>query len=275
MATSHWPAAMFGGVGPGMHAHLARRLRHHDWVEAILDLVIVVAGILIALQVSNWNQDRQDARRKNAYVHRIVDDLNTDLRVNANRDRFLAQVRSYGEQAIHHAETGALVEGSAWKTVLAYFQAGQFYAYSRESNAFDEMRDAGDLSLIDEPGVRSQLAFYYASNTNRLADSMIMNLVPKYREDIRSVTPVAVQDYIWSHCFQLLPGTSRDQRMIPCASPIDDAQARQILDSFTQAPELQRELRFYLSSQRIASLTTPEDRRDALQLKARLESELR
>jgi hypothetical protein len=258
-----------------MHAHLARRLRHHDWVEAILDLVIVVAGILIALQVSNWNQDRLDARRKNAYVHRIVDDLNTDLRVNANRERFLAQVRDYGDVALAHAETGALVEGSAWKTVLAYFQAGQFYAYSRESVAFDEMRVAGDLGLIDDPKVRSQLAFYYASSANLTADSMIMNLVPKYREDIRSVTPVAVQDYIWLHCFRLLPGTARDQRMIPCASPIDETQARRILASFAQSPELVRELRFWMSSLRIASLTAPEDRRDALQLKARLESELR
>ena len=258
-----------------MPRRLARRLRDHDWVGALIDLVIVVAGILIALQVGNWHEDRVDARRKHAYLARIVTDLDTDLRVNANRDRFLAQVRSYGEQALAHAETGDLVEGSAWKTVLAYFQGGQFYAYSRENNTFDEMRDAGDLGLIADPKLRSQLAFYFESNTNRMADSMIMNLVPQYRQDIRSVTPIAVQDYIWTHCFQLMPGSGRDQRMIDCPAPIDEARARGILATYAQSPELARELRFWLSSQRIASITVPEDRRDALQLKARLEAELR
>jgi hypothetical protein len=138
-----------------MRYRIARRLRDHDWVGALIDLVIVVAGILIALQLNNWNQDRIDAKRKHAYLGRIVVDLDTDLRVNGNRERFLTQVRRYGEHALAHAETGALVEGSAWKTVLAYFQAGQFYAYSRESNAFDEMRDAGDLGLIGEPRAAS------------------------------------------------------------------------------------------------------------------------
>ena len=258
-----------------MPHRIARRLRNQDWIGAFIDLVIVVAGILIALQVSNWNQDRVDARRKQAYLGRIVADLDTDLRVNTNRERFLAQVRGYGERALAHAETGELVDGSAWKTVLAYFQAGQFYAYSRESNAFDEMRDAGDLGLIGDPSLRSKLAFYYESSANRMADNMIMNLVPQYRQDIRSVTPIAVQDYIWSNCFRLLPGSAKDQRMTDCPPPIDEAKARDILSTYAQSPELPRDLRFWLSNQRISGLTTPDDKQDALQLKARLESELR
>ena len=256
-----------------MPHRLARRVRDHDWVAAFIDLVIVVAGILIALQVSNWNQDRIDARRGRAYLGRILADLDTDLRVNANRERFLAQVGRYGQQALAHAETGALVEGSGWKTVLAYFQAGQFYAYSREGNAFAEMHDAGDLGLIRDQQLRSQLAFYYESSTNRMSDVMIMNLIPQYRQDIRSVTPIAVQHYIWAHCFRLLPGT-KDQRMIDCPSPVDEAEARGILSSYAGFPELARELRFWLSNQRIASLTASEDQRDALHLKSRLEAEL-
>jgi hypothetical protein len=254
---------------------LAQRLREHDWFAAAIELAIVVVGILIALQVSNWNQARTDTRRAQAYLGRILADLETDLRVNRNREQFMAQVGRYGQQALAHADTGTLVEGSAWKTILAYFQAGQFYAYSRESNAFDEMRDAGDLGLIRDAQLRSQLAFYYESSANRTADAMIMNLVPQYRQDIRSVTPVVVQDYIWSHCFQLLPGSGRDQRMIDCPSPVDALEARGILASYGRYPEVARELRFWLSSQRIAALTSPEDRRDALQLKARLEAELR
>jgi hypothetical protein len=258
-----------------MRPRIAQRLRHHDWLAALLDLLIVVIGILIALQVSNWNQARLDVRREHAYLERILSDLQTDLRVNGNRERFMAQVGRYGAHALAHADTGALVDGSAWKTVIAYYQAGQFYAYSRESNAFAEMRDAGDLGLIANPKLRSQLAFYYESSANRMADMMLMNLVPQYRQDIRSVTPMRVQDYIWSHCFRILPGSARDQRMIDCPPPVGEAEASGILAGYAQFPELARELRFWLSSQRVAALNAPEDRRDALQLKALLQRELR
>jgi len=254
---------------------LVRRLREHDWLAALIEVLIVVIGILIALEVSNWNQQRIDAARKRAYLGRIAADLETDLRVNGNRDRFMAQVNRYGQQAIRHADSGALAEASTWKTVLAYFQAGQFFAYSRESNAFDEMRDAGDLGLIQDPQLRSQLAFYYASNTNRMSDFMIFNLIPEYRQDVRSLTPTPVQEYIWSHCFAILSGSGRDQRMIDCPSPLSDSEARQILATYSANPELARELRFWLSNQRVAALNEPEDRRDALQLKARVEMELR
>ena len=254
---------------------LVQRLREHDWLAAFIEVLIVVIGILIALQVSNWNQQRIDDARKHAYLGRIAADLATDLRVNGSRDHFMAQVNRYGQQAITHADSGALAEGSAWKTLLAYFQAGQFYAYSRESNAFDEMRDAGDLGLIGDPRLRSQLAFYYESSTNRMADFMIFNLIPQYRQDIRSVTPMPVQEYIWSHCFEILQNSDRDQRMIDCPPPIGEAEARDILATYQRSPELARNLRFWLSNQRVAMLNESEDRSDAMNLKASVEAELR
>jgi len=233
----------------------------------------VVIGILLALQIGNWNQSRSDTRRARAYLDRIRADLETDLGVSRSREQFMAQVSRYGQQALAHADTGALTQGSAWKTVLAYYQAGQFYAYSREDSTFAEMRDAGDLGLIRDPQLRSKLAFYYASSANRMADIMINNLIPQYRQDVRSVTPMAVQDYIWSHCFRIL-GSTRDQRLIDCPSPVADPEAREILAGYARYPDLARDLRFWMSNQRVATLNSPEDRRDALQLKARVEQEL-
>ena len=138
-----------------------------------------------------------------------------------------------------------------------------------------ETRDAGDLGLIHDPGLRSQLAFYYESSTNRSLDFMIFNLIPQYRQDIRSVTPISVQEYIWSHCFEVLPNSDRDQRMIDCPSPIGEAEARNILATYQRSPELARNLRFWLSNQRVAMLNESEDRSDAMKLKASVEAELR
>ncbi len=105
-------------------AKLTQRLRAHDWTAAGIELLIVIVGILIALQVSNWNQDRLDRARGHRYAVRIHADLQQDIARIASTKAFWHQVSNYADQAIAHGESGALVDGSAWKTVLAYYQAG-------------------------------------------------------------------------------------------------------------------------------------------------------
>ena len=50
---------------------LAQRLRAHDWFAACIEVLIVIVGILLALQVSNWNQDRQERRVATEYARQL------------------------------------------------------------------------------------------------------------------------------------------------------------------------------------------------------------
>lgn len=252
---------------------IAHRLREHDWLAAAIELAIVVAGILIALQVSNWNQDRQDARRGREYLQRIDSDLQSDIEKNAQRATFMAQVDRYGRQAMAHAEHGSLVDGSGWKTVLAYFQASQFYPYSHEDSAFIEMRDAGDLGLIHDTALRSRLAFFYASRAQAYAETMLFNHIPPYRQDVREFTPVDVQDYIWLSCSST-PSVG-DQRLGDCPPPIDEEQARSILATYSQQPELARELRYWLSIQSVVRQLNPNQVQEANTLRGEIQAYLR
>ena len=104
---------------------LAKRLREHDWFAAAIEVLIVIVGILIALQVSNWNEDRQDRARARQYAQRLHGELQTDLANMASARRFWGQVAGYQAQASDYAENGQLAGDSAWRTVLAYYQASQ------------------------------------------------------------------------------------------------------------------------------------------------------
>ena len=46
---------------------------------AIGEILLVVIGILIALQINNWNEGRKDARLANQYLKGIKSDLNNDI----------------------------------------------------------------------------------------------------------------------------------------------------------------------------------------------------
>src|SRR6056297_1262098 len=45
---------------------------------AIGEIVLVVIGILIALQIDNWNNDRNDRKLEKHYVLGLINDLKSD-----------------------------------------------------------------------------------------------------------------------------------------------------------------------------------------------------
>ena len=91
------------------------------------------------------------------------------------------------------------------------------------------MSETGDLSTIDTPApdelLADSLVRLTATGTIR---ANILRHDPVYREQIRGVTPWAVQQYIWEHCFRQLGGIR--QELIDCPAPISEAASADLLD---------------------------------------------
>ena len=131
---------------------LLRRIKHHvvneNWFAVFVDFVIVVVGVYVGIEVSNWNETRQEGAHARDYLERIRDDLVNDVVTIDNRHRFWTQILDYGDAAIAHSEVGDLYEGSPVRTVLAYFQASQVAPYAAVKTTYEELKAAGDLRLI-------------------------------------------------------------------------------------------------------------------------------
>ena len=229
---------------------LAQRLREHDWMAAVIELVIVIAGILIALQVSNWNQERSDRARGQVYLRRIHADLQSDLANMASARKFWGQVAAYQTAALANREHGQLVDGSQWKTLLAYYQARQIRPFELEDTSFAEMRDAGDLGLIPDEKLRVGLARYYRLGGNGI-EAKILAHDPVYRVQVRGLVPTDVQAYIWTHCYKQLEGI--EQRLIDCASPIPESRAAELLVPLQQSDSLLQNLRYWNTWLRVST----------------------
>ena len=248
-------------------ARLAQRLRAYDWTAAVIELLIVIAGILVALQVSNWNQDRLDRARADVYTRRIHADLQWDLANMVSTRRFWHQVADYQAAALAHAERGELKDGSAWKTLLAYYQASQIRPLELEDTSFTEMRDAGDLDLIADEGLREGLSKYYRSSGSGISGEILRH-DPVYRVQVRGLVPMRVQQYIWTHCFQQLEGT--DQRLLDCDAPIPEAESAAILQTLRGSDALLQNLRYWATWLRVSTFVLDDADKKARTLDARL-----
>ncbi|MEO6969069.1 MAG: hypothetical protein ABI132_11545 [Rhodanobacteraceae bacterium] len=249
-----------------MHAtRLVARLRRQDWLTAIIELVIVVVGILLALQISNWNQNRVDRARSDSYYRRLHAELVSDRTTMDEALVFWTKVSAYGRGAMANGEQGTLVNGSQWQTLLAWYQASQIFPFELEDTTFTEMRDTSDLALISDENLRKRLADYYHMTGSGIRADVLRH-DPVYRLEIRGLTPWPVQEYIWTHCFHQGAGVS--QTLIDCPAPISEQEAAAVLDHYHHSETALPHLRAWMSILRVSTLVVSGMRRDATALAA-------
>jgi hypothetical protein len=221
------------------------RLRNFRWFAA--EIVVVVVGILIAMALNSWWSGRQDAERAASYLGRIHEDLLSDADALAKHQAYFAGVQRFGEDAITYVETGALRNGSAWHTLVAFFHAGNIWPYASNTRTYVEMQNAGDLRLIRDSDLRAELATYYdASEVSQ--GSWIFGEIPAYRARIRGLTPIPIQRYLFDACSR--EDSCDNQVLLDCDAPssVSEAEARAVLERFIATPGLLEDLRYWVST---------------------------
>lgn len=222
-------------------------VRKQEWTAIAIDFVIVVVGVFIGIQVANLNDARADRQRAQSYLERIRDDLDADIATYNDRMAFWETVSEHGRAGLGYAETGRADEFSKWQLLLAYFQASQVAEFSTVDSTYRELTGAGELDLIADFDLRRSLALYYATAANP-----VMTERPVYREHIRGIIPIAVQDHIWTNCYQ---SSARGvQEMRDCAAPISDAEAGVLVARISRDATLMSELRYWVSTMRVAAV---------------------
>ena len=222
-----------------------QHVRKQEWTAIWIDLVIVVVGVFIGIQVANWNEARLEERRARDVLVRLSGDLDQELVSIDQRVEYMGRSIAYGEQALHWAEDGALAEGSEWQTVLAFVQASRILPYTPVDITYQEMLSAGELDLVRDADLRAALNEYFVSGTLTRAH-YILRLNPEYRTHVRGLTPYRISRYIFTDCFKMT--NIRTVAMLPCESPVDQATAAAVLQIYREAPALTVELAFWIDS---------------------------
>jgi hypothetical protein len=226
---------------------LNEHVRTHNWFAVAIDLVVVIVGVFIGLQASNWNTTRIEENRAHHYLRRIRRDLDADLANYQERIDFWGQVKNYGSTALVYADTGDTRGLTQWELLLAYFQASQLGEFYITESTYEELKSAGELGLIADINLRDSLAAYY---TEAARDAVFTDR-PDYRRRVRGIIPLEIQNYIWASCWTV--NSSFQQTLKECPAPVTEAVSTNIVDSLRHNAALMSELRFWMSTMEVAS----------------------
>lgn len=83
---------------------IARHIKAQNWTAVLLDLLIVILGVFIGLQVSNWNNERQSDVRSQQVIVQLKSDrlilpaLSVLLDMNKAELNYRTQIRDKAQQ---------------------------------------------------------------------------------------------------------------------------------------------------------------------------------
>lgn len=170
-------------------------VKTQNWTAIIIDFVIVVFGVFIGIQVSNWNDDRQDASRTQNYYHRLLADLESEQHALLARIEYMAVTEKYGESALAALNGRAAMQTSGF--LIAAYQASQIWTYSVQRATYDEILASGIAEAIPDLALRTRLANVFL---NAEAMRQVVVASTPYRQQVRLFLPNDIQSSIREHC---------------------------------------------------------------------------
>jgi hypothetical protein len=169
---------------------LAKRWR---WLG--IEFVVIVLGVLSALFVDTWVEDRENAERAEVYRQRLITDIQQDI---VNLDAVMAyftQVRNYGLLTLKDLEGRERMDD--FNLMFAAFNAAEEWGFELQSSTFVDMQSTGGLALFEDVELRLELAGYHRQASN-VAD--VWDIRGGYREAARGIIPNKLQAAIHENC---------------------------------------------------------------------------
>jgi hypothetical protein len=136
-------------------------VRKQEWTAIGIDLVIVVVGVFIGLQVSNWNDDRATARRGAAFTESLRDDLREEAWGYEMQIGYYSDVYEHSRRALDALTAQAPLPDE--QLLIAAYRATQYNGNTRRRATYDELTSRGEIGLIGDGELRDIALFVYTS----------------------------------------------------------------------------------------------------------------
>jgi hypothetical protein len=173
---------------------LLRRVAEHakaqNWFAVALDFLIVVIGVFIGIEVANWNQTRQDRQEERRYYGQLLVDLRDDLGTLARAEK-LADRHDQAAQKVLDRLGGKISSGvSPGQLATDIHLAGFIYIPHASRGTYDELVSTGNLGLLRNSELKSQIAHYYEGfEGDRQWDSLLRDQQSDYWADTAGILP--------------------------------------------------------------------------------------
>jgi len=135
--------------------------RQHDWFAVFVELIVVVAGLLLAFQIDRWWEQQRERTQEAEYVARLTVDVESDIPVIQQAIELAKLRKGMADLLMRVAETPIAADEHPMHFIAAVQQAAFTYSPLLTNHTFDDMRSTGNLRLLREAEIKKALFSYY------------------------------------------------------------------------------------------------------------------
>ncbi|MGF1543294.1 MAG: hypothetical protein ACFB00_02090 [Parvularculaceae bacterium] len=164
---------------------ISKHLAAQNWLAVALDFFIVIIGVFIGLQLSNWNEARANRASEARYLRELSADLSADLKEIRAGFRSTELRLAISAKILQQAQPAYAVPVGAQgasadldlperfeNRALAALVSTSFV--TGQDHTFDELVQSGNLGVLSDRRLSKRLSEYYtALDSNRIGDEVI------------------------------------------------------------------------------------------------------
>jgi len=175
---------------------------------ALGEILLVVVGILIALQINNWNEERKQKKIINTYLYNLEEDIHKDLK-EYQRSEDIALFTFYSQQIILLWAGQSMLslrkdddqvkpyseENYIWNKPLPTEFDDKFvelvFLWSVRpgfpvihKSSFDELKSTGYFSLIENQNLKDAINAYYSEIERRISTNPSSDHILAWAENL-------------------------------------------------------------------------------------------
>jgi hypothetical protein len=234
---------------------------------AIGEIILVVIGILIALQINTWNQNLKDDKLSKDYLIRLQEDFTKDKELLTTRIEEVNWVVHHGTRALSYAENKNGMDSDYWALIIDFYQASQMQNYYVDDFTLEEIKSTGKLELIKNLELRKEIGEHYKWTNWCIKEFWDTN--PEYRIKIRGIIPTNVQSY--------LNGSGQGGGQLQAKeypSILNSVEESQIIEKIVNRNELIEDLRYWVNDRKNLLLLSEWQRKSNESILEKIENEL-
>lgn len=229
-----------------IYKRVAARLRAQDWLAITIELAIVIVGVFIGTQVSNWNAQRLEKRETDRMLSQLKPNLESLTNYYANARKYYGTTRNYATTALAGWRGDRSVSDGDF--VIAAYQASQIFGIGTNSSTWATVLGADQLRRVDDLAIRNDLSFLMSADYTQLD---IPSVNTPYRQNVRRLIPVEIQEAIRGRCGDRSPTDAPLSFILPttCDLKIAPDRAAKAATILRAHPELALDLQWHMAAE--------------------------
>lgn len=137
---------------------MTNAVKRQDWFQVTIEILIVVIGIFLGLQVTEWNEGRELRAEEGEYLNRLHRDFSKSILQNEENNAYLANQNSRSQFVLERLNACQLADQDKDRFATALFNTGKYRPPFLSRGVIDELQSTGKFQIIENVDLRMAIS---------------------------------------------------------------------------------------------------------------------